>query len=220
MGPRKPPLCFWCWAKKNAAKLASFFSKDEINKVVAAAGSLGSLSPVVINEIVREFGKKYAENGIPVSSDTLSQFFDGTEQSNDNSAQNENQAGIDVTLLDPQVVKNFFENEPPQISALLLQRLDDEMAIKIISELEPQLRNELFQAYLEQNKMEEDLQLEFETDLIEMLHDTKLDEGNAAEIEKTANLINQFSTETSDELVKYFEEIDADVAASIKKIFI
>ncbi len=216
-GAEKAAALFLVLGKENAVRLASFFSKDDIKKVVDAAGNLGNLSPQVLEQIVTEFGENFEANGLLNGSDALSQFFEGAGEDTRVGKKPAGQGDIDISMLDPKIVKIFFESEPPQISALLLQRLDDEMAVKIISGLEANLRNEIFHAYLNGSDMKDSLQSEFEDDLIKMLYETKLDVGNVEGIEKTANLINQFSEETSDEVVKFFEEIDEQTAVSIRK---
>ena len=216
-GAEKAAALFLVLGKENAVRLASFFSKEEIKIVVNAAENLHNLSPQVLEQIVNEFGENFEANGIVASSDTLSQYFADTEQDINANKKKEGRKDIDTSMLDPEVVQIFFENEPPQISALLLQRLDDEMAVNIISDLEANLRNEIFHAYLNGSDLDTSLKSEIEDDLIEMLYETKIDQGNIEGIEKTANLINQFSDETSDEVVKFFEEIDQETAVSIRK---
>ncbi|MCP4073334.1 MAG: hypothetical protein GY742_16590 [Hyphomicrobiales bacterium] len=216
-GAEKAAALFLVLGRENATRLASFFSKEEIKKVVDAAGDLRDLSPQVIDQVVTEFGENFESNGIVASSDTLSQYFEGAGDNNSTAANAARRTNIETSQLNPVVVKMFFENEPPQISALLLQRLGDEMAVNIISNLEANLRNEIFHAYLNRSELEDDLQSEFEDDLIELIYNTELDKGNEEEIEKTASLINQFSEQTSDEVVSFFEEVDAETAASIRK---
>jgi len=216
-GAEKAAALFLVLGKDNAARLASFFSKEDIKKVVDAAGNLRNLNPKILEQIVSEFGENFAANGMLSGSETLSQFFEGKGDDNPAVEKPNKTGNVDISALDPDVVRLFFENEPPQISALLLQRLDDEMAVKIISDLESNLRNEIFHAYLNGSEMDPVLQSEIEDDLIEMLCETKIDEGNVEGIEKTANLINQFSEETSDEVVRFFEGIDQQTAVNIRK---
>ena len=55
-GAEKAAALFLVLGKDNAVKLASFFSKEEIKKIVDAASNLNNLSPQVLEEIVAEFG--------------------------------------------------------------------------------------------------------------------------------------------------------------------
>ena len=100
---------------------------------------------------------------------------------------------------------------------MLIPRLSDEQVSEVLLDIEPQIRNDIFQAYLNNNKLDPNLQQLLETDLIELIEATKSEEGNVKEIEKAANLINQFPSETSDNLIEFLERSSPELAVTIKK---
>jgi flagellar motor switch protein FliG len=205
--------------KDSATQLASFLSDEELKQVIDAAHGLPPLSFQAIDQLVKEFGKNYVTYGLTAHSADLSQLLNKQPLETDTStnAIGNKPQNADSSGLDSDIIKLFFQTESPKIGALLLGALDDELAAKVLADLDPDLRNALFQAFLNRKKVDENLLRLLEGDLYDLIANTKPDEGNTKDIEKSANLINQFPANISDSLVEYLEGSSPEHAAAIKK---
>ncbi len=214
-GTEKAAALFLIMGKDSAVRLAEFFSKGELNMVVEAARRMSGLSSSNADSLIEEFGDNYQIYGIMAGSEDLSMLFeDDAEPSLKSKSE---PLSSNEPNLDSEVVRIFLESEAPQIGALLLDRLGDELIVSVFADLDPILRNEIFQAYLTGNRIEPTLQNMFETDLIELMEDTKPDDGNVREVAKAASLINQFSSEASDQIIGFLQGNSPDLATAIKK---
>ena len=216
-GAQKAAVLFLVLGKEKAVGLAKHFSKNELKIVVDAAANLNELKAEVIEGIIDEFGKNLNADDLRSGTNTLSEYFHEASKQNTSNRVQTAATTLEISQLEFDVVKNFFENEPPQISALLLPRLEENMVVKVVSALDAEHRNAIFRAFCYQKKMDLNLQSELEAGLLEMLLEIKVVDETNPNIETAANLINQLPDETSDDLVNFFEEQDAVVAETIRK---
>ncbi len=214
-GTEKAAALFLVMGKDSAVRLADFFTKDELNTVVAAARGLSGLNSSTIDNLIEEFSKNYQIFGTMANPDELSRLFESDDAPAIKKApapSGDNEPGLDT-----QVIKELLETEAPQIGALLLDRLDDEMIVEVYSDLDPMLRNDIFHAYLTGNSIDPDFRNLLETDIIELVRNTERDEGNVREVAKAGSLINQFSSDISDQIIGFLQGNSPDLAAAIKK---
>ena len=200
-GTEKAAALLMVMGRDTATRLCHILSKEELDRLVEAAHRLPSLGHEVIDRLVREFGGNYAAFGLIAGSTDLSQMLAGETRQEAGS-----EGGLiadDGQTPDTRAVRLFFETEPPQLSALLLDVLDETLVVEIFTELEADIRNRIFQAYLDGDRPDQEYQSLVASELLDLIRTTRIDEGNAREIEKAANLINQFSGETSDEVVDF-----------------
>jgi len=214
-GIEKTAALFLIMGKDSALRLAEFFTREELNLVAEAARNISELGSNGIDELIEDFVKNYQKLGLVNGSEDLSALF--TEDVEPPKVNRGGTALDSSAKIDPEVVRNFLESEAPQIGALLLDRLGDELTVEVFSILDPLLRNEIIHAYLSGNKIEQALQNTLESDLMEILQETKIDEGNSLEIAKAASLINQFPADTSDQIIGFLQGNSPEIAAAIKK---
>lgn len=215
-GTEKAAALFLIMGKESAVRLADFFSKDELNTVVEAARGMSALSNSTINELIKEFAKNYQVFGVMANSDDLTKLFQSDETPE--TQKKVEPLGSDNPELDPLIIKEFLESEAPQIGALLLDRLSDETIVEVCTDLDPVLRNDIFHAYLTGNAIDLDFRDLLNNDLIDLVQDTKRDEGNTREVAKAGGLINQFSSDISDQIVGFLQGNNPELATAIKKI--
>ncbi len=216
-GAQKAAVLFLVLGKEKAVGLAKHFSKNELKSVVDAAANLNELNAEVIEGIIDEFGKNINADDLLSGTNTLSEYFHEASKQNPGNRVQTVATTLEISQLEFDVVKSFFENEPPQISALLLPRLEESMVVKVVSALDADQRNALFRAFCFQKKMDLNLQSELEVGLLEMLLEIKVVDDTNPYVETVANLINQLSDETSDDVVNFFEEQDSMIAETIRK---
>ena len=216
-GAEKAAALFLVLAKKNALQIAKYFTENDIKKIVSAAADLRELGSGAIDQILLEFGENYNANNHAANSDKLLNYFLEANSQDDQNLNAGNIEKFDTSKLDFEIVKKFFQEESPQLGALLLRRLDEDMIVEIILDLKPEVRNNLFSAFLNRNTLREELQSELEFDLLELLAGNKVEEKNVAEIDKSANLINQLSSDVSDEIIGHIGEEDPQIAETIRK---
>lgn len=222
-GTEKAAAVMLVMGKDSASKLADFFSKDELRRVVDAASRMQSLNQEVINKLVAEFGQNYVNTGIVTGSEGLSDFFDNlddeesSEETGDKPRRSRPEAEVDTEETESEALMDFLAAEPEMIGAFLLGAIGEERAAKILTQAEPELRNRLFQAYLKRKTLEPEVERMLKADLLALINDLNEDDVNYEQIEKAAALINYFPEATGDELVGFIESNDPATAATIKK---
>lgn len=221
-GAEKAAALLLAMGKDSALKLADFFSKEEIKKISDAASRLDALNVSSMENLVREFGKEYVGHGMLSDTSDLTEILGSLAAS-----QETDEAGSDLDELDDadkiQVfpdydqIKEFIEDEPTLIGAFFLGTLEDELAAKILTDLEPEHRKRLFKAYLDRKILPAKIQVEFQRQIVDMIFNQNQEEGNTETIEGAARIINYFSESASDEMVQFVEDQSPEVAAIIKK---
>ena len=220
-GVEKAAAVLLVMGKDSAVKLADFFSKEELKRVVSAASKLPDLNLQNINQLVEEFGENYVtkHNLLPDTGD-LSKLLEDLSTKDVSTNKKKEKSIIkkaDPKELEEKAIQDFLEIEPPMLCAILLGTLKDDLAAKILSDLEPDRRNDIFQALLDRKDIDPELENMFETDLIEMIQDVKGDDDNLAHVERAAGLINFFGEETTDEIVSFIATSDPETAATIRR---
>lgn len=217
-GPEKAAAILFAMGKDTALKLAEFFSAEELRELNEAANRLKKLNYETIDTVVKEFGDNYVRHGAFAEADDLSDILGGFKSNEKKGAtEEETYAFGSVKLPKVEEITAFVGTEPAIIGAFLLGTLPDEVAAKILTDLEAGKRNEVFKVYLERKILPEKQQHLMKTNLVALIK--KLNEGDGSEerIAGAAGLINCFSEETSDQLVCFIESNDPTVAARIKK---
>ncbi len=219
-GAEKAAALLLVMGKESAIQLTDFLSKDDLSLIVEAAQDLPALSFDTVNQLVMEFENSIATYGMISGSDGLSKLLRKPKSSGSNqdpAGGNDMQKKNEDSELDLNIINLFLQTEKPKVSSLLIGALSDEMAARALSELQPELRNDIFQHYINRRKVDERLLGLLEIDIVELIANTKPDEGNTMLVERAANLINQFSADVSDDLVEFLEGTSPENAAAIKK---
>ena len=222
-GAEKAAALLLVMGKDQALMLADFFSRKEMSLITEAASRLNSLDVETVENLVSDFGKEYVGNGMFADPDNLSEFFKNftseLDQSNDQEGSQSDIASSlsEAGLPDFEYIKEFIENESLLMSSFFVGTLNDELAAKLLSELEPDLRKKIFKKYLDQKTLSPKFKTLFKTELINLIVEQNTSDGSEEKIEEAARIINFFSEETGDDLVNFIESDDPDIAAIIKK---
>ncbi len=220
-GVEKAAAVLLVMGKDSAAILADFLSKEELKRVAGAAGKLPDLNLQNINQLVEEFGENYVthHNLLSDTSD-LSKLLGDLTAKTPTAAKKAKKSIIkkaDPKELEEKAIQDFLENEPPILCAILIGTLNDDLAAKILTDLEPARRNDIFQALLDRKDLDPELENMFETDLIEMIQDVNGEDENLVQVERAAGLINFFGEETTDDIVSFIASSDPETAATIRR---
>ena len=152
-------------------------------------------------------------------SEDLSEIFSmpqpPEEKGNEPAARGETPLNPDLPEIEE--LAAFMKDAPVHIIAFLLGALEDELAAKILSDLEGDQRNCIFKAYLDRNQPEPKVQNLFKNALVELIKEQNESDGSDEKIENAAGIINFFSGDTGDQIVNYIESNDPHAAAIIKK---
>lgn len=223
LGAEKAAALLIIMGKDHALKLANFFSKEEIKLISEAAGRLKSLDINTVKHLVSDFGKDYVGNGMFVDPENLTEFFENfatLSDENINSSTSESELSSSLSKMGlPEFdhIKKFIENETIVISAFFIGTLDDELSAKLLSELEPDLRKQIFKKYLDRKSLCPEFETLIKSEIIEYIVEQNTSDGSEEKIEYAAQIINYFSEETSDDLVGFIENDTPEIAAIIKK---
>ena len=221
-GPEKAATILMAMGKDSALKLADFFSKKEIKLITEAAGRLETLDVSTVEQLVQEFGKEYVGRGMFSDPDNLSAFFESlssehVENQEEGAATPAIESAKDEEFPDLDQIKEFVENEPVLLGAFFLGTLDDEMAANVFKLLEPDFRKKLFKAYLDRKSFPENLQSQFQLQMVNLILEQNASEGTSENIEAAARIINFFSEDDGDDLIGFIAGETPDIAATIKK---
>ena len=219
-GAEKAAAMLLMMGKDSAAKLAEFFSREDLDRVVSAATKLKKLDLQTIDVLVDEFGNNYVNQGLVANMDEIvSIFTDQPKQEEDEGGFSFEEEEVEENRVevDPELLLEFFQNEPPMITAFLLSTLQDDLGAKVLTELDQDKRNTIFKAYLERKPIDPATQELLKTDLIDLIQNSGENEVNSEQIEKAAGLINYFSDDASNDLVSFVESDSPETAAIIRK---
>lgn len=221
-GPQKAAAFLMVLGKDAAVKVGEHFTKEELRIIVAAAEELPSVNTNTVDTLVQEFDENYLSIGLLAEPDELSSVFGTSDKGGSMTQKSELDKEVSdpatlINNLDDDMVLEFFQNEPPMISALLLDALGQEKAAFVLNKLDPELRNEVFTAYMNRKDLSPAMESMLAADLLELVQAAEADVGAADAVEKAASMINFLPENISDDLVEFIKSQDAGLANSITK---
>lgn len=221
-GPQKAAAFLMVLGKNAAVKVGEHFTKEELRIIVEAAEQLPSVNTNTVDTLVQEFDENYLSIGLLVEPDSLSKVLGTSEKGVAKMKKNAtpSEPGDPATLinnLDDDMVLEFFQSEPPMISALLLDALGQEKAAIVLNQLDPELRNQVFTGYMNRKELSPAMESMLAADLLELVQAAEADESAAEAVEKAASMINFLPENISDDLVEFIKEQDPGLANSITK---
>lgn len=221
-GPQKAAAFLMVLGKDAAVKVGEHFTKEELRIIVEAAEQLPSVNTNTVDTLVQEFDENYLSIGLLVEPDSLSKVLGTAEKGITKAKKNDaaNDAGDPATLinnLDDDMVLEFFQNEPPMISALLLDALGQEKAAAVLNKLDTELRNQVFTGYMNRKELSPAMESMLASDLLELVQAAEADDSASDAVEKAASMINFLPENISDDLVEFIKQQDPGLANSITK---
>ena len=221
-GAEKAAALLLAMGKDSALKLADFFSRQEIERITAAASKLNTVDVSIVENLVKEFGEEYIGSGMFTDQDGLSEFFESLagEEDADEVGDVANPAATtssESVAPEFEQIKSFIESEPITIGSFFLGTLDDQTAASVLSSLEKDFRQKLFKGFLERKILPDELQAKFRVQLYKLIAEVNASQGPSGDVEGAARIINFFSEQDSDEFVGFLESDVPDIAALVKK---
>ena len=219
-GAEKVAAVFLALGRESAVKIGDYLTKEELKAVVQAAGNLPALSVEEVDLLIKDFGDNYLSSGLMVGSNGLGKILNEISPAtgaNSPANKKSNSASEEKNSLDMEMVKGFLETEPPMISALLLDTLGEDTAAQILSALEPELRNEIFNQYLNRKQLDPAIESMLAADLLALLNNSGENDENEQVVEKAAGLINYMPDEASESLVDFIKNDDPQLADRISR---
>lgn len=217
-GPQKAAALLLAMGKENARRVTEHFSQDEMARVVEAAQSLPGLSIGQVARLLSEFGENYERSGISVGADDFASLLGDKKQNNAPVTSETGSGEGEVLEPDPESVKAFFETEPPAMCAVLLGELRDEMAAGILSELEPDKRNQIVGAFLTRQALDPELEGPLRKSMMSLVSGQVNESEDNAQVEKTVSLITFLEQEDGEAMLSAIESTDPALAAEIRKM--
>lgn len=221
-GAQKAAAFLMVLGKDAAVKVGEHFTKEELQIIVAAADQLPSVNTNTVDTLVKEFDENYLSIGLLVEPDSLSSVL-GTASVEKSKTSKGGGAPVSsdpetlINNLDDEMVLEFFQSEPPMISALLLDALGQEKAADILNKLDNELRNQVFTNYMNRKELSPAMESMLAADLLELVQAAEADDSAAESVEKAASMINFLPEEISESLVEFIKEQDPGLANSISK---
>lgn len=205
--------------KENAGRLSEHFSRDELQAMVDVAATLPGLTATDIAGLVGEFGRNYESHAVHARRGELTRLLEDLKGDPDGGEGSKPRDSETSRPGQPEeaAVLEFFVREPPVYSAILINSLDDEVSARVLGQLEAGQRNAILDAYLSRKPLDPEIESEVASDLMELVHATEPDKGDAPQVEKAAQLINFFGEETADDLLGYIGGHNPELAAQIRR---
>lgn len=221
-GAQKAAAFLMVLGKDAAVKVGEHFTKEELQVIVDAADQLPSVNTNTVDTLVKEFDENYLSIGLLVEPDSLSSVLGTRSAGASKGTNNEGPTAssdpeVLINNLDDEMVLEFFQNEPPMISALLLDALGQEKAAEILNKLDDELRNQVFTSYMNRKELSPAMESMLAADLLELVQAAEADDSAAESVEKAASMINFLPEDVSESLVEFIKEQDPGLANSISK---
>lgn len=219
-GAEKAASLFLIMGKDVAVKLAEQLSREELKRLVDAAGSLPELSAEMLDQLVQEFGANYMNRGAVMSPAELSSVVGMEKASVEKPAKTPSARpapASDANVeFDAERIVAFFENEQPAISAILLDTIGEKLAADTLAGVDPALRNQIFEAYVNRKALDPAVEGMFQEELLATIQKRDSDGEGSAKAEKAAGFLNFFPDEMVDGLMAHFEAQNPELAATMK----
>ena len=217
-GPQKAAALLLAMGKENARRVTEHFSQEEMARVVEAAKGLPGLSIGQVSRLLSEFGENYERSGISVGAADFASLLGNRDKGNAPVAKESGPAGSESLEPDPESVKLFFETEPPAMCAVLLGELNDEMAARILGELEAGKRNQIVNAFLTRQPLDPELEGPLRRSMVSLVAGQANESEDNAQVEKTVSLITFLEQEDGEAMLAAIESTDPALAAEIRKM--
>jgi len=229
-GPQKAAAILVAIGRPSASRLLKHFNAEDLRKLAGHARTLGPISPLDFEHLVKQFEDSFAE-GAPVSE--AAQRFEGLLR--EALPQDEADAVFEERV-QPQLVQEsvwvqlarlpveslqaYLADQHPQIIAYIVSKLPSDLAARMFVGLPPQLRSAVVQRSLHIGNV-----APAAADLLEdVLRRDLLGRSDAGPVKahhgQIANIFNQLDRQEMEELMSSLKDLSQDDIARIKaKLF-
>ena len=208
----------------NAARILRHFDTDEIRLITRAAAQLGSVNGKELETIINEFVEKFSDGAnLYGSVNEVQKLLDGVLPEDEVSEIISDVAGSSnwsiwdrITSISENAIANYLKKEHPQTAAFILSRCKPAAAAKIMSQLPPELRNQLMRRMLSIKPIVQ----EAARDIEKALHEDFLlnFSGNmeADSFSRMADILNKMDRDQMEAALNNLEERQPKAAEALK----
>jgi flagellar motor switch protein FliG len=222
-GAEKVAVLLLALGKPRAARLLKRFDPDELKVLTQLAGDLHPIGASDLEGLVEEFAQKFSSgvNFVGTEKEVKSLLSDvmGEDQlagvmaeEPEPAAEPAERVWDKADEVKGDVLRAYLEKEHPQTAAMILSRLDSELAAKILGSAAPQLRNTLLIRMVGIKRVADDAALAVERTFAEDL----LSKSHNAAHAGIADILNRLEKVQSEDMLKSLAEVRPDDARTLK----
>jgi flagellar motor switch protein FliG len=222
-GAEKVAVLLLALGKQRAAKLLRRFDAEELKLLTRSAAELRPVSPTDLEMLVEEFAQKFS-NGLNFVG-TLNEVkdllagvmsedeIDEAMSNGDGAQQQEVEDAIweRISRIKLDTLRAYLIKQHPQSVALILSKVDSELAAKLISSFPPELRNGLLSRMLGLRKVAPE-----SVRAVELAIREELLAPSASSHASIADILNRLDRSQSEDVLKSLAEIRPDDAKVLK----
>ncbi len=225
-GPEKAAILILAIGQERAAKLCSMLERHEVVEVSRRMLSLGRVEPAVVDRLLREFRDRIAEptgvaGGMAATQKLLALALGDNEVS---SVLNEVQRGssgsvwTELAAIDDDVLATYLQDEHPQAAALILSRLREEQAARVLARLPVDRATDLVLRLLRLDPVQDEILADVERALQEELAGN-LGAGPVRDLHAAmASIFNHLDRSTETRLMLSLEDMNKEAAERIRAL--
>ena len=225
-GTEKVAIVLLALGEDRSAKLMEKMDDDEIREVSKAMSGLGRVTAKVVEEIFKAFTDKISDTGSIVGS------YESTERFLRNILPNEKVASIMEEIRGPAgrnmweklsnvneyVLANYLKNEYPQTVAVILGKVKQDHAARVLVLLPASLQTEVVQRMIKMEAIQRDVLEDVEKTLrTEFMSNLMKAYGRDSHV-LMAEIFNRTDKETVKRLLEDLDKTMADSATKIRKL--
>jgi flagellar motor switch protein FliG len=223
-GPDKVAVLLLALGKEKAAQILKRFDAEELRLITRSAADLRPITAADLDALVEEFAKRFA-TGIKfvgtakelehllaavMTEDEIAEVKSGDQVRHE-------PVWTQVSKLKEDVLRSYIAKEHPQTAALILSRIDSDIAAKIIGGCAPEQRNDLLCRMLAIGEVDEEAIRNVEEVLREEL--ISAPGSSTGDVHSNiATILNKLDKSQSDEVLKSLAAVRPDDAEALKSM--
>lgn len=222
-GPEKTAILFLCLGEERGSKLMQELKAAEINKITRAITKMGEVQAELVEEVMREFGQRFADyGGIVGSVDAARGLLKGfLPEERVNEILSEIEGGVgenlweDVSKLDEKMFADYLRKEHNQTVAVILSKVTPDSVARTL----PLLGEERTVDIIERMVTIEELPAEAMQAIEHSLRKEVLAKaGNNAEAEAEKQLVKVFNKLDGKMFEGIAKELEKNIPEKIRSI--
>lgn len=219
-GAQKTALFMMLLSREDAARLSALLSPEDRKRVSSALLNLPSVDRETVRALVGEFVDDFQSVALLAPPEVISSVLDpagGTESAASAGERNSQSNPATQQGLPGERIRMFIQSESPSIAARLLDSLDAGLAAEILTELEPERRNQIFLSMVQRRKLSGPLEASIQEALAKLIDTGKETAKDDGVVEKAASVLNQLSDYISEEMVSLLEQHQPEIAGMVSR---
>ena len=224
-GAEKVAVLLLALGKPRAAKLLKRFDPEELNLLTQLAGDLQPIGASDLEGLVEEFAHKFSSgvNFVGTEKEVRSllsdvmggdQFAGVATEEQVTPTESAEPVWEQIAKIKDDTLRAYLEKEHPQTAAMILSRLESEIAAKVLSSFPAQRRNELLIRMLGIKQVADDAARAVELAIAQDM----LSKSESAAYVGIADILNRLDKALSEDLLVSLAEVRPDDAKVLKSM--